>query len=165
MPTASTSQILGNYECFEPPTSNIYVRRTLAGEFVVVNKHLIFELLKRNLWTADIRNKIIANDGSVQGIVEIPVDVQAVYKCAWDQKMKTLIDMAADRQPFICQSQSFSLFVADPTFRKLSSMHFYSWRKHLKTGVYYTRIKPLTKGCPVTVPVEQETGRCDACSG
>jgi ribonucleotide reductase alpha subunit len=145
MPTASTSQILGYNECFEPITSNIYTRRTLSGEYIVVNKHLIRDLLKLGLWSEELKNLIIARNGSVQGIPQIPATLQALYKTAWELKQRTLIDMAADRGAFICQSQSLNLFVADPTYAKLTSMHFHAWRKGLKTGIYYLRTKaPVT---------------------
>jgi len=141
MPTASTSQILGYNECFEPFTSNIYARRTLAGEFPMVNKHLLTDLLERGLWNEDLKQKLIANNGSVQGIREIPESLQVLYKNTWEIKMRTLIDMAAARGAFICQSQSLNLFVADATYSKLTSMHFYAWKKGLKTGCYYLRTK------------------------
>ena len=141
MPTASTSQILGYNECFEPFTSNLYTRRTLAGEFVIVNKYLQRELMKRGIWSEAIKQKIVAMNGSVQEISEIPDDMKPVYKTSWEIKQRTLIDMAASRGAFICQSQSLNLFVADPTYSKLTSMHFYSWKKGLKTGCYYLRTK------------------------
>ena len=141
MPTASTSQILGYNECFEPFTSNLYTRRTLAGEFVIVNKYLQRELMKRGIWSEAIKQKIIAMNGSVQEMAEIPEDMKPVYKTSWEIKQRTLIDMAAARGAFICQSQSLNLFVADPTYSKLTSMHFYSWKKGLKTGCYYLRTK------------------------
>jgi ribonucleoside-diphosphate reductase alpha chain len=141
MPTASTSQILGNNECFEPFTSNIYTRRVLAGDFMVVNKYLVDELTKLNLWTADIRTQIIANNGSIQNVREIPEKIREVYKTVWEIPQKTLIDMAADRAPFICQSQSLNLFLSEPTYAKISSMHMYAWKKGLKTGCYYLRTK------------------------
>jgi ribonucleoside-diphosphate reductase alpha chain len=151
MPTASTSQILGNNECFEPYTSNIYSRRTLSGEFIVVNKHLIKDLVELGLWNDEMKQAIIREDGSVQNIAEIPVELREIYKTAWEIKMKTLIDMAADRGAFICQSQSLNLFVADPNFAKLSSMHFYSWEKGLKTGIYYLRIKAAAAAQKFTI--------------
>ena len=141
MPTASTSQILGYNECFEPFTTNIYARRTLAGEFPMLNKHLLKDLLERGLWNEDLKQKLIANNGSVQGINEIPENLQALYKNTWEIKMRVLIDMAAARGAFICQSQSLNLFVADATYSKLTSMHFYAWKKGLKTGCYYLRTK------------------------
>ena len=141
MPTASTSQILGNNECFEPFTTNIYSRRTLAGEFTVLNKYLLAELREAGLWSEGLKNEIIARNGSVQGIEAIPADVQARYKTTWEIKQRTLIDMARDRGAFIDQSQSLNLFVADPTYSKLTSMHFYAWKAGLKTGCYYLRSK------------------------
>jgi ribonucleoside-diphosphate reductase alpha chain len=141
MPTASTSQILGNTEAFEPITSNIFTRRTLAGEFIIVNKYLLNDLMRYDIWNEQMKQRIIANNGSVQGIAEIPKTIQDLYKTAWELKQKTLIDMAAERGAFICQSQSLNLFVADPTFAKLTSMHFYGWKRGLKTGQYYLRSK------------------------
>jgi ribonucleoside-diphosphate reductase alpha chain len=145
MPTASTSQILGYNECFEPFTSNLYTRRTLAGEFIVINKYLLKELMALGLWSEDMKQQIVARNGSVQGIPGIPEDVQTRYKTSWELKQKILIDMAAQRGAFICQSQSLNLFVADPTYAKLTSMHFYAWKQGLKTGCYYLRTKaPVT---------------------
>jgi ribonucleoside-diphosphate reductase alpha chain len=144
MPTASTSQILGNNECFEPFTSNIYIRKTLSGEFPVVNKHLVKDLVKLGLWNESLRDKIIINNGSIQGINEIPEDLKSIYKTAWEMSQKIIIDHAAARSPFICQSQSMNLFVQDANFAKLSSAHFYGWDKGLKTGSYYIRTKAAT---------------------
>jgi ribonucleoside-diphosphate reductase alpha chain len=144
MPTASTSQILGNNECFEPFTSSIYSRKTLSGEFTVVNKHLVKDLVKLNLWNEKIKDKIILNNGSLEGLDEIPNDVKAIYKTAWEMSQKVLIDHAAIRAPFICQSQSMNLFVQDANFAKLSSAHFYGYEKGLKTGSYYIRTKAAT---------------------
>jgi len=141
MPTASTSQILGNNECFEPFTTNIYSRRTLAGEFTVLNKYLLAELREAGIWSETLKNEIIARNGSVQGIECIPASMQARYKTTWEIKQRTLIDMARDRGAFIDQSQSLNLFVADPTYSKLTSMHFYAWKAGLKTGCYYLRSK------------------------
>jgi ribonucleoside-diphosphate reductase alpha chain len=138
MPTASTSQILGFNECFEPFTSNIYARRTLSGEYIIINKYLVKDLLKLGLWNEELKNKIIAKNGSIQGL-DIPVTIQNLYKTAWEISQKTLINMAADRGAFICQSQSLNLFVKEPTHKKLSSMQFYAWKKGLKTGQYYLR--------------------------
>lgn len=151
MPTASTSQILGNNECFEPYTSNIYSRRVLSGEFVVVNKHLLKDLVKRNLWNENLKNKIMAANGSVQDIPEVPEDIKALYKTVWEIKQKTIIDMAADRGAFICQSQSLNLFIQSPNFAKLTSMHFYAWKKGLKTGMYYLRTKAAADAIKFTV--------------
>lgn len=141
MPTASTSQILGYNECFEPFTSNLYTRRTLAGEFIVINKHLMKELLDLGIWNDDMKQQIIARNGSVQDVPGIPEEIQARYKTTWEMKQRILIDMAAARGAFICQSQSLNLFVADPNYGKLTSMHFYAWKKGLKTGCYYLRTK------------------------
>ena len=151
MPTASTSQILGNNECFEPYTSNIYIRRTLAGEFIVINEHLVRDLIKINKWTPEIKDKIIFNEGSIQQIEEIPNNIKSVYKTVWEISQKVLIDMSADRGAFTCQSQSLNLFIAQPDFAKLSSMHFYSWKKGLKTGIYYLRTKPVAKAQQFTI--------------
>jgi ribonucleoside-diphosphate reductase alpha chain len=151
MPTASTSQVLGYNECIEPFTTNIYARRTLAGEFTVVNKYLVADLMKQGLWNKALKDRIIAANGSVQGIEEIPAATKALYKTVWEIKQKVLIDMAADRGAFICQSQSLNLFVADPTIAKLSSMHFYAWRKGLKTGIYYLRTKSSVQAIKFTV--------------
>ncbi len=151
MPTASTSQIMGYTESVEPITSNIYVRRTLAGEFTVVNKHLVRDLMALNLWSPQLKERIVAANGSVQAIAEVPADLKARYKTVWEIKQKTLIDMAADRGAYICQSQSLNLFVPDPTIAKLSSMHFYGWRKGLKTGIYYLRTKSAVQAIKFTV--------------
>jgi ribonucleotide reductase alpha subunit len=141
MPTASTSQILGNNECFEPFTSNIYSRRTLAGEFVVANKYLMTELIALGLWNEEIKDNIILNKGSIQQIECIPAKIKEKYKIVWEIPMKHLIDMAADRGAFICQSQSLNLWMEDPDYKSLTSMHFYSWQVGLKTGIYYLRRK------------------------
>ncbi|HLP96370.1 MAG TPA: ribonucleoside-diphosphate reductase subunit alpha [Saprospiraceae bacterium] len=141
MPTASTSQILGNNECFEPYTSNLYTRRTLAGEHIVVNKHLMRDLVRLGMWNEEMREAIMAANGSIQGIEDIPQEVRDVYKTAYEISQKVIIDMSADRGAFICQSQSLNVFMEAPTFAKLSSMHFYAWQKGLKTGMYYLRSK------------------------
>jgi ribonucleoside-diphosphate reductase alpha chain len=151
MPTASTSQILGNNECFEPYTSNIYTRRVLSGEFIIVNKHLLKDLVSLGLWTNGMKNKIIAANGSIQHIEEIPADVKELYKTVWEIKQRNLIDMAADRGAYICQSQSLNLFVDNPTTSKLTSMHFYGWKKGLKTGMYYLRSQAATQAVQFTV--------------
>ncbi|MCA6361661.1 MAG: ribonucleoside-diphosphate reductase subunit alpha [Bacteroidetes bacterium] len=151
MPTASTSQILGNNECFEPYTSNIYTRRVLSGEFVVVNKHLLKDLVKLGLWNDNLKNKIIAANGSIQDIAEIPQNIKELYKTVWELSQRTLIDMAADRGAYICQSQSLNLFVQSPNFAKLTSMHFYAWEKGLKTGMYYLRTKAAADAIKFTV--------------
>jgi len=160
MPTASTSQILGNNECIEPFTSNMYTRRVLAGEFVVINKYLVEDLVKAGLWNSDIRTQIIANNGSVQGIAAIPAEMRDLYKTAWEIPMKTIINLAADRAPFICQSQSLNLFVAEPSYSKIATMHFYAWKKGLKTGCYYLRTKAVAKAQQFTV----EPPACVTCS-
>tara|TARA_Y100000389_G_scaffold136750_1_gene134332 strand:+ start:3764 stop:6031 length:2268 start_codon:yes stop_codon:yes gene_type:complete len=160
MPTASTSQILGNNECIEPYTSNIYLRRTLAGEFVVLNKHLVNDLMKAGIWNEQMKNKIIANQGSVQSIKDIPYETKQLYKTAWELKQKVLIDQAADRGMYVCQSQSLNLFVPRPDLRTLSSMHFYAWDKGLKTGMYYLRTMPASQPIPVSLRPE-----CESCSG
>lgn len=151
MPTASTSQILGNNECFEPYTSNIYTRRVLSGEFVVVNKHLLKDLVELGLWDNDMKTKIISHNGSIQNIAEIPANIKELYKTVWEIKQRNLIDMAADRGAFICQSQSLNLFVDTPTTGKLTSMHFYAWKKGLKTGMYYLRTQAATQAVQFTV--------------
>jgi ribonucleoside-diphosphate reductase alpha chain len=151
MPTASTSQILGNNECFEPYTSNIYVRRVLSGEFIIVNKHLLKDLVQLGLWNDTMKNKIIAANGSIQQINEIPEDIKALYKTVWEIKQRHLIDLAADRGAYICQSQSLNLFVDNPTVAKLTSMHFYSWKKGLKTGMYYLRTQAAAQAVQFTV--------------
>lgn len=141
MPTASTSQILGNNECFEPYTSNLYTRRTLSGEFIVVNKHLLNDLIQRGLWNEDMKQYLMASNGSVQNIQDIPQDIKDLYKTSYELSQKVIIDMSADRGAFICQSQSLNLFVENANYSKLSSMHFYAWQKGLKTGMYYLRSK------------------------
>jgi len=151
MPTASTSQILGNNECFEPYTSNIYTRRVLSGEFVVVNKHLLKDLVALGLWNNDMKNKIILANGSIQAIPEIPDYIKELYKTVWEIKMRNIIDMAADRGAYICQSQSLNLFVNAPNTSKLTSMHFYAWEKGLKTGMYYLRTQAASQAVKFTV--------------
>ena len=142
MPTASTSQIMGNNEAFEAITSNLYKRKTLAGEFILINKYLVEDLIKLDLWNTDIREKIMINDGSVQNIEEIPDNIKALYKTVWEIKQKNIIDLSADRAPYICQAQSMNLFVAEPNPNLLTKMHFYTWGKGLKTGMYYLRTRP-----------------------
>ncbi len=156
MPTASTSQILGNNECFEPYTSNIYTRRVLSGEFIVVNKYLLKDLVAIGLWSSELKTKIIVNNGSIQNIVEIPQDIKDLYKTVWEIKQRTLIDMAADRGAFICQSQSLNLFLQDVDFSKLTSMHFYGWKKGLKTGMYYLRTKAAADAIKFTVETQAD---------
>ncbi|MCC6599161.1 MAG: ribonucleoside-diphosphate reductase subunit alpha [Crocinitomicaceae bacterium] len=151
MPTASTAQILGNNECFEPYTSNIYTRRVLAGEYIIVNKHLLKDLVHLGLWNEELKNKLIAANGSVQNITEIPDNLKALYKTAWELSQKNIIDMAADRGAFICQSQSLNIFMESANFGKLTSMHFYSWERGLKTGMYYLRTKAATDAIKFTI--------------
>ena len=172
MPTASTSQILGFNECFEPFTSNLYSRRTLAGEFVVVNKYLMKELIELGQWDEKIKNNIIANKGSIQQLTMIPEHIRNKYKIVWEMPMKHLIDMAADRGAFICQSQSMNLWIEDPTYSTLTSMHFYSWNKGLKTGIYYLRRKAKHQAQQFTIEPEKNTSSgsssseeiCEMCS-
>jgi ribonucleotide reductase alpha subunit len=173
MPTASTSQILGFNECFEPFTSNLYSRRTLAGEFVVVNKYLMKELIAAGQWNEQVKNNIIANKGSVQQLTILSEHVRNKYKIVWEMPMKHLIDMSADRGAFICQSQSLNLWLEDPTYNTLTSMHFYSWKKGLKTGIYYLRRKGKHQAQQFTIEPENKTsnnepkeqdGICEMCS-
>ena len=165
MPTASTSQILGNNECFEPYTSNIYNRRVLSGEFVVVNKFLLKDLIELGLWNPTMKNKLIAENGSVQNIPEIPTELKELYKTVWEIKQKTIIDMAAERGAFICQSQSLNLFMAEPNLAKLTSMHFHAWKSGLKTGMYYLRTKAAVDAIKFTVDTQLLLGQSQvACS-
>jgi ribonucleoside-diphosphate reductase alpha chain len=156
MPTASTSQILGNNECFEPYTSNLYTRRVLSGEFIVVNKHLLLDLVNLGLWNEDVKNAIMANNGSIQSIEGIPDNIKLLYKTVWELSMKDIIDMSADRGAFIDQSQSLNLFVESPNMGKLTSMHFYAWKKGLKTGMYYLRTKAASSAIKFTVKKKEE---------
>jgi ribonucleoside-diphosphate reductase alpha subunit len=158
MPTASTSQILGNNECFEPFTSNLYTRRVLAGDFMVVNKYLVEDLIKLRLWNSWTREQIMNHNGSIQNIEEIPDDLKELYKTAWEIPQKTLINMSRDRAPFICQSQSLNLFLVEPTYAKISSMHIYAWKQGLKTGCYYLRTKAAASAQKFTVEP------CQSCS-
>ncbi len=151
MPTASTAQILGNNESFEPYTSNIYVRRVLSGEFMVVNKHLLKDLIKLGIWNDNMKNQIISANGSVQNIPNIPQNIKDLYKTVWEIKQKTIIDMSADRGAYICQSQSLNLHVQNPNFGKLTSMHFHAWKRGLKTGMYYLRTKAAVDAIKFTV--------------
>ena len=160
MPTASTSQILGNNECFEPYTTNIYLRRTLAGEFVVVNKHLVSALKERGLWSKEMKDLMVRAGGSIQNITDIPDDIKMLYKTVWEISQKVIIDMARDRGFFVDQSQSMNLFLESPTVAKVSSMHFYAWKSGLKTGMYYLRSK--AKARPIQFSLEPE---CSSCSG
>ena len=151
MPTASTAQILGNNECFEPYTSNIYTRRVLSGEFIIVNKHLLKDLVKEGLWNKEMRQKIMASNGSIQNISEVPANLKELYKTAWEISQKAIIDQAADRGAYICQSQSLNIFMENANFGKLTSMHFYGWEKGLKTGMYYLRTKAATDAIKFTI--------------
>lgn len=151
MPTASTSQILGNNECFEPYTSNIYTRRTLSGEFIIANKHLMKDLIDQGLWNETMRQKLIATNGSVQAIPEIPQNIKDIYKTVWEISQKAIIDMSADRGAYICQSQSLNIHLKDPNFGKLTSMHFYAWKKGLKTGMYYLRTQAAADAIQFTL--------------
>lgn len=162
MPTASTSQILGNNECFEPYTSNLYTRRVLSGEFIVVNKYLMKDLVKLGLWNDEMKDMILTANGSIQNISTIPDDIKELYKTVWEIKQKSVIDMSVDRAPFICQSQSLNLFIESPTFAKLSSMLFYAWKKGLKTGIYYLRTKAASEAIKFTVsqPTKQKKPIC-----
>lgn len=154
MPTASTSQILGNNECFEPYTSNIYTRRVLSGEFIIVNKHLMKDLIALNLWDESMKNRIMQANGSVQGIPEIPEDIKALYKTVWEISQKAVIDMSADRGAYICQSQSLNVHLQEPNFGKMTSMHFHAWEQGLKTGMYYLRTKAAADAIKFTVKKE-----------
>ena len=160
MPTASTAQILGNYECFEPIISNIYTRRVLAGEYMVINEYLVKDLVSLNLWNQEMKDAIIASDGSIQSITTIPNKIKNIYKTIWEIKQKYIIDMAADRGKYICQSQSLNLFLESPSTAKLTSMHFYAWEKGLKTGIYYLRSRPSSKAIQFTI----QPDICENCS-
>ena len=173
MPTASTAQIMGNNEAFEPYTTNIYLRRTLAGEFVMINKHLVKDLQKLNLWNPQIKNEIVRNGGSVSQIDGIPLNLKAIYRTIWEIPQKSIIDMAADRGAYIDQSQSLNIFVENPSMAKLSSMHLYGWKKGLKTGMYYLRTRAKARAQQVTVPIAlmkeacslANPESCEMCSG
>jgi ribonucleoside-diphosphate reductase alpha subunit len=151
MPTASTAQILGNNECFEPYTSNVYTRRVLSGEYIIVNKHLLKDLVKEGLWNMEMRQKLMVSNGSIQNIIEIPQHLKDLYKTAWEISQKVIIEQAADRGAYICQSQSLNIFMENANFGKLTSMHFYGWEKGLKTGMYYLRTKAATDAIKFTV--------------
>lgn len=151
MPTASTSQILGNNECFEPYTTNVYARGVLSGQFRIVNPHLLEDLTNRGLWNDEMKNQIFANYGSIQNIPSIPDDLKPIYKTVWELSQKTIINMAADRAAFIDQSHSLNIFIAQPTYEKITSMHFYGWEKGLKTGMYYLRTRAAEKAIQFTV--------------
>jgi len=156
MPTASTSQILGNNECFEPYTSNIYTRRVLSGEFIVVNKHLLKDLIKLNLWDDSMKDRLMEANGSIQKIKEIPENIKLLYRTVWEISQKSVIDMAADRGAYICQSQSMNIHMQDATFGKLTSMHFHAWKKGLKTGLYYLRTKAATDAIKFTIVKDEK---------
>lgn len=165
MPTASTSQILGNTECFEPITSNIYVRRVLAGDYVVVNRFLIEDLKQLGLWNKQMKDSLIVNNGSVQAIASIPPNIRNLYKTSWDISMRTIIDMAADRGAYICQTQSMNLFMSKPEFSKIRGMHMYAWKKGLKTGMYYLRTMAVAKAQQITIePVNTAENEGEFCS-
>lgn len=170
MPTASTSQILGYNECMEPITSNIYTRRTIAGEFIMVNKYLMKELLSLDMWNETLKNHMVANNGSIQALEYIPQEIRDKYKTVWEIPMRDLIDMSADRGAFVCQSQSLNLWLEDPNYNTMTSMHFYSWQKGLKTGIYYLRRRPRHQAQQFTIEPEkrkatqQEDGPCEMCS-
>ena len=174
MPTASTGIILGNTETFQIQTSNIYKRQTLSGEFLLVNRFLVKELSKRDLWNKEMRDKIILENGSVQNIPDFPKDLKDTYKTVWETSQKTVIDMAADRAPFIDQTQSMNLWLANPTFGKINSMHMYAWKKGLKTGMYYLRSRSIVDAVKVTVSAEKsakekfmqntQPEECEVCS-
>jgi ribonucleoside-diphosphate reductase alpha subunit len=178
MPTASTSQILGNTECFEPITSNIFQRQSMAGDFTIINKHLIADLIKLNLWNNNMKDNILVGGGSIQHIKELPNEIKMLYKTAWEIKQKVLIDQAADRGIYVCQSQSLNLFIEDPDISKISNMHFYAWKAGLKTGCYYLRTRPKAKMSSYTLEPPKATvteaqlacsrdnrENCEMCSG
>jgi ribonucleotide reductase alpha subunit len=154
MPTASTSQILGNNESFEPFTANVYTRRVLAGEFVCVNKHLVRDLIKIGLWIPEIKNELVAHNGSVQNIEKIPAELKKLYKTVWEIPQKQLLNLAVARGPYICQSQSLNLYMPDPEHKKMTAMHFYGLEKGLKTGQYYLRSRPARDAIKFTVNME-----------
>ena len=178
MPTASTSQIMGFNECFEPITSNLYKRKTLAGEFIVINKYLLQDLIQLKLWNKDLKDEIIINEGMIGNIDKIPEDIRSLYKTAWELKQKTIIDMAVDRGAFVCQSQSMNLFLESPEYNKMTMMHFYAWQQGLKTGMYYLRTKPKANTQQFTIdpkkknvnkpstpsPQVEEDEVCESCS-
>jgi ribonucleotide reductase alpha subunit len=161
MPTASTSQILGNNECFEPFTSNIYSRRTNAGEFLVVNKYLMEELQDLGVWSEEVKNSIIQNRGSIQHLDCVSEAIREKYKIVWEIPMRRMIDMAADRAPYICQSQSLNLWVGEPNYKALTHMHLYAWGKGLKTGIYYLRRKPKHQPQQFTIAPSATTAGTD----
>ena len=163
MPTASTSQILGYNECIEPVTSNIYSRRTLAGEFILVNKYLMREMMEKNLWNETFKNHMVANNGSIQSLEYLDAETRERYRTVWEIPMRDLIDMAADRGAYVCQSQSLNLWMEDPNYNTMTSMHFYSWKKGLKTGIYYLRRRPRHQAQQFTIEPEKKE-ECLMCS-
>jgi ribonucleotide reductase alpha subunit len=171
MPTASSATIVGVTECFEIQTSNLYTRKVLSGGFTIINKYLVNELIDEGLWTDKLMMDILGNDGSVQHIEAIPHDIKERYKTVWEYSMRSVIDMSADRSPFVCQSQSMNVFMKEPTTKKLTSMHLYSWKKGLKTLSYYVRSRASTEAIKFTVDnvktanvvVEEEEEECLAC--
>ena len=174
MPTASTSQIMGFNESFEPFTNNIFQRKTLSGEFIVINKYLINDLISKGLWNKELKDTIILHEGSVQNIPEIDDEMKGIYKTAWEIKQRNIIDMSADRGQYICQTQSLNIFMEEPDFQKLSSMHFYGHTKGLKTGSYYLRTRPKAKTQQFTIDpefakkkrrcIEENADSCVLCS-
>ena len=174
MPTASTSQILGNNECFEPITSNIYTRRTMAGDFIVINKYLVKDLTELGLWNESLKNEIIAQNGSVQSIESITDNIKQLYKNVWEIKQKVIIQQSIDRGPYVCQTQSMNLFFEQPTQNTLGSALFYGWKNGLKTGSYYIRTKPNAQAQQFTIEAKKvsstkniradEQGECEMCS-
>jgi len=165
MPTASTSQILGNNECFEPITSNIYTRRTIAGDFVVVNKYVVGDLVKKGVWSNGVKDMIVASNGSVQTLPFLNKQEKDLYKTVWEIKQKTLIDLSADRTPFVCQTQSLNLFFEEPKVSVLGSALLYGWRRGLKTGSYYIRSRPKVQAQQFTIDPNKNYDICEACSG
>jgi len=168
MPTASTSQILGNNECFEPITSNIYTRRTLAGDFVVLNRYLVRDLMKLGVWNKEVKDMIIVENGSVSNLTFLPQNIRDKYKTVWEIKQKSLIDLSADRAPYICQTQSLNLFFEEPKVSTLGSALIYGWKKGLKTGSYYIRSRPKVQAQQFTIDPRikvQEYEVCESCSG
>ena len=162
MPTASTSQILGNYESFEPATSNLYARKTLAGTFTVINRYLVADLERLGLWNESMKNQILADNGSIQRIDSIPGDLKQLYRTVWEIRQRVIIDMAADRAPFIDQSQSMNIYMGEPTFAQLTSCHFYAWQKGLKTACYYLKTNPAMD--PTKVGIRKPTQTAPVCS-
>lgn len=162
MPTASTSQILGNNEAFEPYTSNVYTRRVLAGEFVCVNPHLVRDLIELDLFNSEIKNTLMGCNGSIQNIKGIPDNIKQLYKTVWEIPQKCMLDLAISRGPYICQSQSLNIYMGEPNFAKMTSMHFYGWKNGLKTGQYYLRSKPSRDAIKFTVDVEKLLSATDS---